>query len=58
MHHAFRYPLPVEMGQLFDQVNILQEDGPVLPCSEGVLVIGNRNPLVRRKGFFAMLDQR
>jgi hypothetical protein len=38
-------------GPVFNQVNILQENGPALSGSEGVLVIGNRNPLVCRKGF-------
>jgi len=40
------------MRQLLDQVGILQEDQSTLPGSEGVLVIGNRNPLVSGESFF------
>jgi hypothetical protein len=34
-------------------VDILEKDWPTLPCREGVLVVGYRNPLVRRKVFFS-----
>jgi hypothetical protein len=42
---------PVEMCQLFDQVNILKEYPAPLPGCEGVLVVSDRDSLVCRKSF-------
>jgi hypothetical protein len=34
VHYTFRDPLPVEMSQFLDQVNVLQEDRSTLPGGE------------------------
>ena len=39
------------MRKFPDQVDILHEDRATLPGCEGVLVVGNRNALIRGEGF-------
>ena len=40
--HPLRYPLAIEVGQLFDEVHVLNERGTVPTRSHGVLVVINR----------------
>lgn len=54
MNHPFGDSIPVEMRQLFDQMDILQQDGAPLAGREGVLVISNRNTLICGKSFLDM----
>ena len=43
MDNAFRNAFPVEVSLFFHQVKILHEDRPAFTCSQGILVICNRN---------------
>jgi hypothetical protein len=42
MNDALRDPLPVEAGQLLEEVLILEQHGPAGPGGLGVLVVGDR----------------
>lgn len=57
MYDAFGDSFPIKVSRFLDQVHILKKYRSTLSCREEVLVVGNRNPLVRRQGFFAMIDQ-
>ncbi|CDN42513.1 hypothetical protein BN871_BK_00360 [Paenibacillus sp. P22] len=49
MDDALRHAFPVEMGQLLQQLVILQQRRAVLSGSSGILVVSDRDTLVRRK---------
>ena len=46
---ALGNPLPVEVRHLLNQVVVLQQDGPVRPDRQRVLVAGYRDSRIRRR---------
>ena len=50
MHHPLRDALMVEVEDLLTEVEILQQRGSARPDLQRVLVVGNRNALLRRQG--------
>jgi len=48
---ALRNPFPVEVGHLLDEVVVLQQDGPIGPHGERVLVAGYGDPGIGCCGF-------
>ena len=51
VHHALGNALAVLMGQLFEQLIILQQDGAAVAGGQAVLVVGNGGSSGRRQAF-------
>lgn len=43
MHYSLRNALPIELGQLIDEVMVLEQKGAKLACRHGVLVVVHRD---------------
>ncbi len=47
--HTLRDPLPVEVGQLLDQVDVLKQRRPARTRRQRVLIVVDRRPVRRRQ---------